>query len=160
MYYRYNNDVEAFVERLKGTVRFDKDSKSLVNDEQNCDKHLGNEQMMNLLCRITDSIGDTIKWEADYAEKYNDKCIPILDMKVMMDREDNKEAGKFHFYQKHMAHKNVVSAYNAIPSRMALNTLIKEGMMRMRNTSPSLLPDENRELLKTFSLWMAKSYHN
>ena len=81
-------------------------------------------------------------------------------MKVMMDREDNKEAGKFHFYQKHMANKNVVSAYNAIPSRMTLNTPIKEGMRRMRNTSPSLLPDEKREQLRTFNLWMAINHHS
>ena len=62
-------------------------------------------------------------------------------MKVMMDRADNKDSVKFCFCQKHMSNKNVVSAYNAMTIRMVFNTLIKEGMRRMRNTSPSLLPD-------------------
>ena len=44
--------------------------------------------------------------------------------------------------------------------RMAFNTLIKEGMRRMRNTSPSLLPDEKREQLRTFNLCMAKNHHS
>ena len=77
-------------------------------------------------------------------DKYNDKQIMILAMKVMMDREDNKVSVKFRFYQKYMANKTVVSAYNAVPIRMVFNTPIDEVMRRMRNTSPSLLPDENR----------------
>ena len=81
-------------------------------------------------------------------------------MKVMMDRVDNKESVKFRFCQKHIANKNVVSAYNAMTIRIVFNTLIKEGMRRMRNTSPSLLPDENRKMLRTFNLWMAKSHHS
>ena len=39
-------------------------------------------------------------------------------MKVMMDRVDNKDSVKFRFCQKHMANKNVVSAYNAMTIRM------------------------------------------
>ena len=46
-------------------VRFNKDSKSLVNIEPNSDKNMSNKQMMNLLCQIADSIGDMIKWEED-----------------------------------------------------------------------------------------------
>ena len=51
--------------RLKGMVRFNKDSKSLVNIEPNSDKNMSKKQMMNLLRQITDSIGDMIKWEED-----------------------------------------------------------------------------------------------
>ena len=76
-------------------------------------------------------------------------------MKVMEDREDNKEAVNFYFYQKHMTNKNVLNAYNGKPIRMVISTLIKERMRRMRNTSPSLLPDKNRELFRTFNFWMA-----
>ena len=81
-------------------------------------------------------------------------------MKVMMDRVDNKDSVKFRFCQKHMANTNVVSAYKAMTIRMVFNTLIKEGMRRMRNTSPSLLRDEKKEQLRTFNLWMAKNHHS
>ena len=141
MYYWYIDDMEALVERLNGMVRFNKDSKSLVNKEPNSDEHMSDKQMINLLHHILDSIGYMIKGEVD---KYNDKQIMILAMKVMMDREDNKVSVKFRFYQKHMDNKTVVSAYNSVPIRMVFNTPINEVMRRMRNTSPSLLPDENR----------------
>ena len=81
-------------------------------------------------------------------------------MKIMMDRVDNKESVKRHYCQKHMATKTEVSAYNAMTIRMVFNTLIKEGMRRMRNKSPSLLPDEKKEQLRTFNLWMAKNHHS
>ena len=51
--------------RLKGMVRFNKDSKSLVNIKPNSDKNMSNKQMMNLLLQIADSICDMIKWEKD-----------------------------------------------------------------------------------------------
>ena len=51
--------------RLKGMVRFNKDSKSLVNIEPNSDKNMSNKQMMNLLLQIADPISDMIKWEED-----------------------------------------------------------------------------------------------
>ena len=78
----------------------------------------------------------------------------------MMDRVDNKDSVKFRFCQKHMADTNVVSAYKAMTIRVVFNTLIKKGMRRMRNTSPSLLPDEKREQLRSFNLWMAKNDHS
>ena len=51
--------------RLKAIVRFNKDSKSLVNIEPNSNKNMSNKQMMNLLLQIGDSISDMIKWEED-----------------------------------------------------------------------------------------------
>ena len=65
MYYWYIDDMEALVERLNGMVRFNKDSKSLVNNESNSDKNMSNKQMMNLLRQIANSIGNMIKWEED-----------------------------------------------------------------------------------------------
>ena len=47
--------------RLKGMVRFNKDSKSLVNIQPNSDRDMSNKQMMNLQPQIPDSIGDMIK---------------------------------------------------------------------------------------------------
>ena len=71
----------------------------------------------------------------------------------MTDREDNKEAVNFYFYQKHMTNKNVLYAYNGKPIRMVISTLIEEGMRRMRNTSPSQIRTESCSELLIFG-WL------
>ena len=115
--------------------------------------------MMELLRQIADSLTEMVKWEYDITDKYTDGFLPMLDLKVKIDKDDPMEPVKFMFYQKPMASRNLVSAMSAMPSRLVFTTLVEEGMRRLRNTSPSLIPTEKAALMKEFNLWMMQSGH-
>ena len=105
------------------------------------------DQMMDLLRQIADSLTDMVRWEADCPSKHPDGQITMLDLKVQLDVEDRQNPVKFRFYQKPVENKNIISAKSCMPSQMIFCTLVEEGCRRLRNTFPSLLLAERTQIL-------------
>ena len=122
LYMRYVDDAQELVEKLRGKVRFDKTSKTLVNDDPDCQLMMTDQQMMKLLQDIADSVTTMIRWEADFPSNHDDDHIPMLDVKVKLDKLDRQEPLKFRFYQKPIVNKNVISANSCTPKSMIFST--------------------------------------
>ena len=67
-----------------------------------------------------------ITWEEDYPTKYVDNKLPVLDVKMYVDVDDDEEPIKYEFYQKDVANKKLVSALSAMPRAMKFSTLVEE----------------------------------
>ena len=66
----------------------------------------------------------------------DDNKLPILGLKVWIDKENKKV--KHMFYKKPMARLDMISYRTAIPTRMKKTMLIEEGWRRVRNFSSSI----------------------
>ena len=86
------------------------------------------EEMMILLKMIANSVTKMIKGEEDFPSRHQDGQLPMLDLKIHVDRTDRDEPIKFRFYQKPVANKSLVSAYTTLPWGMMYSTLVEEGV--------------------------------
>ena len=67
-----------------------------------------------VLKSIANSIIKMISWEVDLPEKYPDNMIPVLDLRVGLDRENPQAPIKHYYYQKPMASKLVLTGTSSL----------------------------------------------
>ena len=98
----------------------------------------GEKEIMERIKSIGDKIHGSIQLEADYPDKYEDKKVPILDLKVWVDK-NNKVVHEY--YSKPVASKAVVNSESAMPLKDRRTVLTQEILRIILRCSP-LLPWE------------------
>ena len=78
------------------------------------------EITMNVFGAIANSIEPNIEVEVDYPSKYEDKMMPILDMKMAINNENEVE---YMFYRKPQSNKFTMLARSALSSRVKRATM-------------------------------------
>ena len=96
------------------------------------------ESVMTKIKDIGDSIHNSIKLEADFPSRYEDQKVPILDLKVWINR-DNKIVHEY--YMKAVSSKAVVNSDSAMPMKDRRTVLTQEILRIILRCSP-LLPWE------------------
>ena len=71
--------------------------------------------MMTLFKKIANKVTKMLTWEDDCCDNHEDGKLPVLDVKMFVDVNDQAEPIKYEFYQKSMANKQLVSAHSAMP---------------------------------------------
>ena len=100
---------------------------------------------MNVVRKIADDISDMLKFTTDVPSNYEDKRMPVLDMKVAL---DNSKEIEYVFYEKPMKSKMVIGKASALPNNVKMKTLTQEVFRRMHNTKESIL-EENKSIILT-----------
>ena len=149
------DDADVFSETIKKTIRFDKNTKTLVDDNPNhdCTDMKTGEEMMDLLREVANSITPMVVWEHDWPDKHPDGWLPVLDIQMKVDPDDRDNLVKHKFYQKPVSNKNLVSADSCMPRNVKFSTLVEEGYRRLRNSSPSVLQAEQGSILLDAESW-------
>ena len=106
MYKRYVDDINLIVEVDEGTE---------------------DRELWNKIREIGDSIHESIQLEADYSDKYPDKKVPILDIKVWVDTEGRV---MHEYYSKQVSSKAVVDAKSAMPFKDK-RTILTQDLLRI-----------------------------
>ena len=133
----------------------------LVDSDPNSDNLVTDAKMMNLLKDIANKMIKMITWEEDITDSYEDGKLPVLDLKMFLDKKDfeSEEPLKFEFYQKQIANKRVIYASSAMPRSVKFSTLVEELNRRLRNTPGSLLEERKVGLVAEFNARMAEAGH-
>ena len=74
-----------------------------------------------------------VKLTTDTACNYKDEAIPILDLMVSVNNEENNRID-YQFYEKPTRSKQVLIADAAMSAKAKRNILTQEGLRRLRNT--------------------------
>ena len=160
MYRRYVDDIDCVAKRLKRSVVFDREQCRLVDTNPGVEMEMMTDnEMMTLLRDIANGVVNMIDWEFDVVDNHEDLQLPVLDLKIHVDKDDRANLIKHRFYQKKVANKGLVDARSCMPASMTFSTLVEEGCRRVRNTSPALLELEKAELIREFNSRLMKAGH-
>ena len=100
------------------------------------------------------------KRQVDYPSKNNNKRVPILDLEVWMDRDEEGDwQVRWAFYEKPMKNKFVIMEKSAVSSNSQRTTLVNEVVRRLRNCHKGIPEKETRGILEKFSRKMRRSGH-
>ena len=105
-------------------------------DENNTDvQEEDDERLARIMLDIANDIKDSIKIEADWPSKNNDKRLPILDMKVWMDTQGTI---LYSHYEKPMSNKAFLNSQSAHPAACKKGVHTQEVIRRILNCSKKL----------------------
>ena len=121
----------------------------------------GNGKKVGELCRkIADTVSDMLKFEEDIGEKYADGKLPILDLKVWLEKEEQGVKIKHEFYKKPMTSKFTLKKGTAYPKSRIRAVMKEEVLRRLRNCSPEMTWEEKGVFLTEFAIEMRNSGHD
>ena len=133
MYKRYKDDVNMVLRKKEKT-------------NQN------NIEVMNEIKELADSIDKSLTVKTDISDKYQDRKLPILDLKVWIgnDKEGRKKVLYTH-YMKDVSTKKVIKRNSAHGEGMKQNVLVNDICRVMRNCSERLdWNDDKKENLEMY----------
>ena len=96
------------------------------------------ERTMNLLQTIGNSIHESIRLEIDFPSKYDDRKIPMLDLKLWIGEVNGEPKILYEHYVKPMSAKGVLHAHSALPMNDKRTILTQEALRVMTNCSKNL----------------------
>ena len=112
---------------------------------------------MKVLNKIADSIDDMLKFTIDFPSKYEDKRMPVLDLKVWL---ENDNTVNYIFYEKPMKSNFVIDKLSALPYSMKMKSLTQEVFRRLHNTNEKILEENKSEILSKFTQKLKNSGYN
>ena len=119
------------------------------------------EEIAKRISRIADTIDHSIKSTYDYGSKYTDGRLPMLDLKLWIDKDHNGTWKVMHtHFMKKVSSKYLIHERSSHPSNMKFNVLVNEGLRICRNISVHLQWDEYQHHLQEFVKRMKFSGYN
>ena len=101
MFQRYVDDVNAAVIKIKDSMTFDEDKCMMIDNAPGEERDLmTDEQMMEILKNVANKVTKMIRWEQDYPSFHPDGELPMLDIKIHLDKTDELNPIKFRYIQK------------------------------------------------------------
>ena len=163
LYRRYVDDINVIARMKKKDKNESVSNGSLFEEESEKDRE---KEGMEFFKKIGDSIDKSIKLEIDYPSKYDDKKMPLLDVKVWIEDKEcnmqvsqqnkevqkNKKAIRYEHYRKSMASRMTVHERSAIPTNQKRNILTQEVIRILKNCSQELPWEVKVEHLEHLSL--------
>ena len=162
LFARYVDDIDLSVKRLKKGLKFNKDTGELeeTGEKTTEDDKMTDDEVMQVLTDIANSVHRMLTWEPDSVTNHEDNKLPVLDVKMFLAKEDDRDGPiKFKFYKKEIANKKLIPAESAMTSQVKFATLVEELGRRLRNTCPSILPEREGDLVRDFNVRMAEGHH-
>ena len=144
LYMRYVDDINTLIRKTEPGTRY-VDNELIITDEAKIEdeRKQPDEITMNLFKEVAETIHESIKLKVDYPSNYEDRKIPILNLKVWVEETDEGTRIIYEHYEKEIASKMVIHAESAIPTRSKITILTQEMLKILTHCSP-FLPWERR----------------
>ena len=113
---------------------------------------------MNIVKEVANSIDPMINFTVDVPSDNDDGKVPMLDVKVWIDNDDNQV--NYIFYQKPMKNRRVTMKSSAMPYRQKITVLSQEVFRRLHNTKHELHEKFKNEILNEFMIDLKISGYN
>ena len=154
---RYVDDLNTVVIGVKPGTRYNEleEKLEIVEDQVENDQEKEIDEItMNVFGAIANSIEPNIEVEVDYPSKYEDKMMPILDMKMAINNENEVE---YMFYRKPQSNKFTMLARSALSSRVKRATMSNDALRRLLCCSPNLDEHKRVEVMEEFARMLKRS---
>ena len=147
MYKRYVDDVNVIVGAVEPGAKIAGEMLTVDEESKAQDSHRNKDEMcMELLKEVGNSIHKSIQIEVDYPSRHEDNLMPILDLKVWIDRKNVIMNGKdctvnvvlHEFYAKEVSSKMMLSSRSALPMKVKRTVLKQEVLRVLLNCNPKI----------------------
>ena len=162
LYERYVDDINNCIKETAIGARYINGRLEYTEDAKMADEAIpSDKRTFEIIRQIGNSIHQNIKLETDVPSNYEDKKLPILDLKVWIERvsTDNGEELKIihKHYIKPMASKFVVNKNAAMPIKTKRTILTQMCLRVLLNNSEYLKMEEKKETVEYFMKRMQAS---
>ena len=161
IYERYVDDINHGIEATEKGTRYN-GRKLIKNEGLICidENEEDDKRTMELIKEIGNSIHPSIRLEIDYPSKYDDKKLPILDIKVWIEERQGKRVIMYEHYMKEVSSKALIHIRSAMPTNMKRTILTQEMVRIMLHCSRNLPYEVKVRHINDFILRMQYSGYN
>ena len=155
LYERYVDDIDTGMEAVEPGIRYFNGQLIITEESKKEDESVESDlRTFRVVQQIGNSIHPSIQLEIDVPSNYPDKKMPILDLKVWIERVDtvNGEQRKIlhqHFI-KPMANKHVIMMNAAMATKTKRTILTQMCLRVLLNNSEYMKEEDKRELVELF----------
>ena len=145
----YVDDHNLAMEELPPGARFLEGRVVVVPEEVEGDLQLPGDHRTALVMQdIANSVCEFTSFKTDFPSAHSTGWMPLLDIQVRVE-EDNSVGWKF--FQKEVSSPFTILNSSALPGKVKRISLIQEGLRRLRNTRPSLVPALRKDLMESLA---------
>ena len=128
---RYIDDSNLATKQTEKGARYDGEKVVITEESRNEDAEIpDDERTMKFLQSVANSIHPSIRMTIDYPSKHVEGKVPMLDLKMWIEKIGEVRRIIYEHYEKEMATKSVIHAASAIPFKMKQTVLTQE-MLRI-----------------------------
>ena len=128
---RYVDDSNLVGRQTEKGARYDGERILITEETRNQDEGIpDDERTMKFLQSVANTIHPSTQMTIDYPSRYLEGKVPMLDVKMWLEREGDTRRILYEHYEKEMASKSLVHAKSAIPYKMKQTVLTQE-MLRI-----------------------------
>ena len=160
LYTRFKDDITLAATSLeKGSKIID--DKIIIDEEKKlADVNKSDGILtMEIIQEISNTVNPMIKLTVETPCNFQDGKMPVLDVKVNVNEEENDRID-FEFFQKPTKNPRVILADSALSFAKKRTILTQECLRRLRNTKRELGPEVQRKYLNIFMLQLKNSGYN
>ena len=142
----YVDDHNLAMEELPPGSRYREGKVVIVPEEVDADCLLPGDQRTALVMQeVANSICEFTTFKTDCPSANASGWMPLLDMQSKVE-PDNRISWKF--YEKDVSSPFTILSSSALPKKVKRMSLVQEGLRRLRNTCPDLVPALKQELME------------
>ena len=148
MHKRYVDDVNTVVQALKPGTKYNQTEEKLEIVEEKVEGDQGkeiDEITMKVFGEVANAVDQSIEVEVDYPSKNEDHMMPILDMKMSMNQQNEVV---YMFYRKPQCNKFTMMERSALPEKVKRSTMTNEALRRLLCCSPELEEHKKIEVME------------
>ena len=160
LYTRFKDDITLAATSLeKGSKIID--DKIIIDEEKKLADINKSDGIltMEIVQEISNTVNPMIKLTVETPCNFQDGKMPVLDVKVNVNEEENDRID-FEFFQKPTKNPRVILADSALSFAKKRTILTQECLRRLRNTKRELGPEVQRKYLNLFMLQLKNSGYN
>ena len=131
---------------------------TIILEEVEADSLLPGDQRTALVIKeVANSICQYTTFKTDFPSAHETGLMPLLDIQVEV-LPDNTISWRY--YEKEVTSPFTIMSSSAMPGKVKRISLVQEGLRRLRNTRPDLVPTIKKELMENFAEKMMVSGYN
>jgi len=148
VYKRYVDDITAILRAINKGWMFDRVRKKMVYDEERAESDTDPDDLRTLkvITEIANSLDDDIQLTFEVPSQQEDERLPVLDLGLKV--VNNKV--QHYFYKKPMSSPFAILYESAISAQTKRNSLLQEGLRRIRNTCQEAPVEEFRLVMSKY----------
>ena len=154
----YVDDHNLAMEELPPGAIFREGKVTIIPEEVEADSLLPGDQRTALVIKeVANSICQYTSFKTDFPSANETGLMPLLDIQIEV-LPDNTISWRY--YEKEVTSPFTIMSSSAMPGKVKRISLVQEGLRRLRNTRPDLVPTIKKELMENFAEKMMASGYN
>ena len=157
MYTRFKDDIQIVNETLEKGTKIKEGRLVIDNEKKELDTNKDGDQItIEVIQEVANSIDPMIKLTVETPSNFEDRKLPVLDVKVGINENENNRID-FEFYEKPTRNPRVILMDSALSHAQKRTILTQECLRRLRNTKVEMGPEVQKKHLDKFMMKLKNS---